>query len=121
MGDIRWMIVLACVFCGISCSTKDSHEERIAAPQAEGESVTIYGEQAAENREPLKANDVLEFVFDELPNTMYGKLKGKRVSPRLLASLPGNYTADAQFPLLVHLAGNHGGEITRNCCSKVVV
>lgn len=81
--------------CAISCSS---------------ESVT---EQDKEQKKPLKAGGVLEFVFEELPNTFHGKCLGKTVSPRLLASLPQNYTKEGTFPLLVHLGGGDGGGVTR--------
>ncbi|MFH2046049.1 MAG: hypothetical protein ABIK92_12975 [Pseudomonadota bacterium] len=65
------------------------------------------------NKNPLKAKAVLEFAFDELPDTLYGLKKGKRVTPRLLACLPKNYTQDALFPVLVYIAGGDGGIINR--------
>jgi len=99
------LLTTLCAHHGIACEIPQD-----CATSYSSESII---EQGTGSRKPLKAGDVLEFVFDELPNTYHGKYLGKTVSPRLLASLPQNYTEEDIFPVLVHLTGGTGGEVTR--------
>ncbi len=54
-----------------------------------------------------------EFLFDDLPETIYAKLHRKSVPARMLVSLPRNYNRTATFPLLVYLGGGDGGPVKR--------
>ncbi len=71
------------------------------------------------NGKSLRAGQLLDLRFPELPNTLCGVFRGKEIQPRLLASLPRNYTPDARFPLLVYLTGGEGGEVTESEISYV--
>ena len=71
------------------------------------------------HQESLRAGQLLDLQFPELPNTLCGMVRGKRIQPRLLASLPGNYTPGARFPLLVYLKGSDGGAVTEHDISYV--
>lgn len=67
----------------------------------------------------LKPGAVLEFEFDDLPNTLFGMNCQKRVTPRLIARLPRNYKRTARYPLLVYLWGWDGGPVDRKAFAYV--
>ncbi len=57
----------------------------------------------------LEPNAKLSFEFPDLPDTLQSIRTGEKVTPRLSAQLPENYSPDGRFPLVVYLHGGSGG------------
>jgi len=67
----------------------------------------------------LKPGAMLELKFGDLPDTLCGMLRRKRIPPRLIARLPRNYTREGRYPLLVYLWGWDGGPVDRKAFAYV--
>lgn len=79
-------------------------------------------DQEKDNMEPkpsLRPGAVLEFTFDDLPDTLHGMYCRKRVIPRLVAHLPRNYKRSGRYPLLVYLWGWDGGAADKKALAYV--
>lgn len=104
-------MVIVLVMISFGCQSMRMRSEAIALSRVE---IKVNGVPIVEDRKPLKAGDVVDLVFNDLPNTFYGMLKKKDTKPRLLASLPSNYTADGKYPVVIHLGGGHGGPVDQS-------
>ncbi len=67
----------------------------------------------------LKANAVLEFVFPELPETLYSRHSDDRVPPSMAVQLPADYRRGKAFPLFVFLEGGRGAPGDRSGLARV--